>query len=122
MRARTPAEISYDEGVYKSKYGSPMGIFLVILRVGIGIFFFRSVCYTIYKFGSKRAFYRKFVLFGVAWIWVFPLVLLICGIMILAGVGPSSTMHIDGVLTLFVIMPTLVIQIGMLLMYDPTCR
>ena len=99
-----------------------MGTFLVIIRVGIGIFFFRSVCYTIYKFGSKRGFYRKFVLFGVAWIWLFPFVLLICAIIVLAGAEAASTMHIDGVLTLFLIMPTLGIQTGMLLMYDPTCR
>lgn len=98
-----------------------MGIFLVVLRVVIGAFFFRSVCYTMYKFGSKNGFYRKFVLFGFAWIMVFPLALLICGIMISLGVSSSANMHIDGVLTLFIILPSLTIQIGMLLMYDPNC-
>merc|ERR1712224_78410 len=74
------------------------------------------------KFGATRGFYRKFVCFGFIWIMVFPLVLLICGIMIALGASPNSVMHIDGVLTLFIIVPSLSIQIGMLLMYDPTCK
>lgn len=117
-------EVTYDEGVFRSKFGSPLGISLLILRVLIGGVFLYSVCHTIYKYGSKRAFYRKFLLFGVTWIWTFPLIFTICGIVLVADEQTDGTasIYVEGVVLLFNLVPMLAIQFGMLLMYDTTCK
>jgi len=114
-------EVTYDEAVYMSKMASPLGITIMILRALIGMVFVHSVCHTITKHGTKARFYRKFMAFGVTWIWIFPIVLLICGIILVCEVG-GATLYIDGVVMLFQVLPMLGIQTGMLMLYDPTCK
>jgi hypothetical protein len=115
-------EIYYDEAVFKSKYGSPMGVALLLIRVSIGSLFFASVCHTITKYGAKRGFYRKFLIFGFSWILIFPITFSICAIIMYVDKMDDISLLIEGVLVIFNLVPMMTIQIVMLVMYDPTCK
>ena len=115
-------EIYYDEAVFKSKYASPMGICLLLMRVSIGSLFFVSVCHTITKYGAKRGFYRKFLMFGFSWILIFPITFSICAIIMAVDKMDDVSLLIEGVLVIFNLVPMMTIQIVMLVMYDPTCK
>ena len=117
-----PIELTYDEALYRSKFLSPAGLVLVVLRAAIGYVFIHSVCHTIHKYGAKRGFYRKFLFFGAAWILTYPLVLMVCGFIMVFDTKNTVFLHVEGVLLLFNLAPLIIFQIGMLLMYDPTCK